>query len=185
LLLFPIFTLRLDGRVEARYYYMDGTLKFHAFTPVIKAAEHFSDFVVELERRYADRQRTLTPEERPNALQPGPSADPKSGANTVSKPQWYETPIGRQELAAAVDGLRTKALPFETRTLSDGRLAFVLKGPGLQEVTVICDESHPDSPPTVHVLGAPAWKGSTLSEFISELYEFFSRQRQSDMNILA
>src|ERR1700682_1476084 len=150
LMLFPIFTLSRTGDVDRHYYCMDRSLNYRVFSPIIEEREHFMPTVRDLERQYLTRPRRTPPTSADKQAALGFKSDLSLDRSTVPA-QWYDSDAGRQDLLAAMTSLKAKGLNLDTRSLADGRLALIIKGPKGQEVTVICDKNHPGQAPVVQV----------------------------------
>jgi integrative and conjugative element protein (TIGR02256 family) len=183
LMLFPIFTLSRTGGVDHHYYCMDRSLTYRVFSPIIEDREHFMPTVRELELRYLMRPRRSPPASTNKQADPTFKSEP-SPDRPAASPQWYDSDAGRRDLLAATASLRAKGLDLETRSLADGRLALIIKGPNGQEVTVICDKNHPREAPVVQVVAPSSWDGSlSLADYMSEVHLFFSRAGRDHVDV--
>ncbi|MGA2268763.1 MAG: Mov34/MPN/PAD-1 family protein [Bryobacteraceae bacterium] len=183
LMLFPIFTLKRTGGVDHHYYCMDRSLTYRVFCPIIEDREHFMPTVLDLERRYLARPR-CSPSASTNTQVTLVFKSDLSLDRTAVSPQWYDSDAGRRYLLAATTSLRAKGLDLDTRSLADGRLALIIKGPKGQQVTVICDKNHPSQAPVVQVTAPSSWDGSSsLADFMAEIHQFFSRCGRDHLDV--
>jgi integrative and conjugative element protein (TIGR02256 family) len=185
LLLFPIFTVSRDGKVEPHYFCMDDSLTYRTFTPIVEDREHFMGTVQDLAQQYSTRSVGSFPQSHSEVTSSQPMELSISGPTNEQRPHWYATDDGKRQLAATMQLLKTRVSNMDTRLLNDGRLAFIIRGPAAQELTIICEDSHPHCAPTIQVTAAGGWKtSSSLGEFISEVHGFLSRG-YGDVNIVA
>ncbi|MBZ5506120.1 MAG: Mov34/MPN/PAD-1 family protein [Acidobacteriia bacterium] len=183
LLLFPIFTVTDDSKVKRHCYCMDTSLRYCIFSPTVEERAHFMDSIHSWEQQYiAGATSNISTISITAATEPSRAQDEGADA-PLTEPHWYEVGRGKEELASIM-ALTTKGLNLSARILPDKRIAIAVNGPGHQEVTVICDKSHPQTPPIVHITSAHFWHSNLeLAQFISDIHLFFSRDSSSRLDV--
>jgi hypothetical protein len=109
------------------------------------------------------------------------------GPNPESKVRrWYDRDAAKEALATAILALKTRGIEPETRVLADGRLAFIIKRPRGQTISIIFDDQHPEQAPVVQVTGAAIWQESRdIQNFIVTIDAFFAAEGIKNISILA